>query len=133
MATHDFKNLFVWQKGMELVVQVYDMTNKLPASEKYGLTDQMRRSAVSIPSNIAEGQKRNGRAEAAHFSGIALGSCAELETQFIILSKIYEFDVSKELFLCAEVAKMLTALIKSLRPKNATSKVYGLCSKFPET
>jgi len=76
-----FKDLIAWQKGMELTEMIYEITNEFPKEELYGLTSQMRRSAVSIPSNIAEGQLRNSQKEFNQFISIALGSCAELFTQ----------------------------------------------------
>ncbi len=82
--TQNFKELRIWQKGMEVVKDVYKETKSFPKDERYGLTSQMRRSAVSIPSNIAEGYKRFHNKEYKQFLHIALGSCAELETQLII-------------------------------------------------
>ena len=76
-----YRDLIAWQKGMELAEMVYKITNGFPKEEIYGLTSQMRRSAVSIPSNIAEGQLRTSQKEFAQFVSIALGSCAELSTQ----------------------------------------------------
>ena len=96
---------------------VYKVCANLPKTEMYALCDQMKRAAVSIPSNIAEGQKRLNRQETIQFTGIALGSLAELETQLHLCSRIYKIDVSNELALSEEVGKMLTGLIKSLRSK----------------
>lgn len=76
-----YKDLIAWQKGMELSEMVYKITSKFPKEEIYGLTSQMRRSAVPIPSNIAEGQLRSSQREFAQFISIALGPCAELSTQ----------------------------------------------------
>lgn len=118
MATHSYHDLIVWQQAMDLVELAYKICAQLPAEEKYVLCDQMKRSAVSIPSNIAEGQKRLGKAEMAHFCGIALGSTAELETQLLLASRLYGLSVEPELLLCEEISKMLTALIKALRTKN---------------
>ena len=84
MKVRDYKELKVWQKGIEITDSVYSITNDYPKSEFYALTNQMRRSAVSIPSNIAEGFVRNHSGEYKQFLYIALGSCAELETQLII-------------------------------------------------
>jgi four helix bundle protein len=78
------KDLDVWKKGMELVEMVYTITTNFPDSERYGLTAQMRRAAVSIPSNIAEGAARKSNKEFLQFISIALGSLAELETQYFI-------------------------------------------------
>ena len=103
---------------MKLAELVYRYTRKLPSDERFALVDQMRRCAVSIPSNIAEGQKRIGKAEMAQFCGIALGSCAELETQLLLGNRLFSLVSTEELQLCEEVAKMLTGLIKALRTKN---------------
>ena len=83
-----FKDLIVWQRSMALVVQIYQSTQKFPREEIYGLTSQIRRSAVSIPSNIAEGHARRSDPAFAHHLDIALGSAAELETQLTIALKI---------------------------------------------
>ena len=77
----DYKDLHVWQKGMELAKQVYLLTNRFPSEEKFGLVSQMRRAAVSVPSNIAEGQARNTTGEFVQFLSHAEGSAAELDTQ----------------------------------------------------
>ena len=82
MRSH--KNLQVWQEAMGLVKEIYEMTRSFPESERFGLISQMRRSAVSVPSNISEGAGRNGNKEFLHFLYIARGSLCELETQVII-------------------------------------------------
>ena len=86
MKTH--KDLDVWKLGMDLVANVYLMTKEFPKTEMYGLTSQMRRAAVSVPSNIAEGAARKGNKENLQFLYIALGSLSELETQAIIASRL---------------------------------------------
>lgn len=92
-----YKNLVVWQKAMDLVVEVYTLVKKLPKEEKYALSDQMRRSVVSIPSNIAEGYTRNSTTEYLRFLSIANGSRTELETQLIIyVSNIYRRKIQKK-------------------------------------
>src|SRR5258706_16194206 len=87
-----FKYLIVWQKAMELSEKIYHLTSELPKEEMYGLSSQIRRSAVSIPSNIAEGNKRGTRKDYCQFLKMASGSAAELETQLIILKKIYKLQ-----------------------------------------
>ncbi len=82
-----YRDLRVWQQGMDFVVLLYKVTDSFPKSEQFGLTNQMRRAAVSIPSNIAEGHVRS-RKEYAHFLTIALGSLAELETQMELAQRI---------------------------------------------
>ncbi|MBI4092783.1 MAG: four helix bundle protein [Candidatus Kerfeldbacteria bacterium] len=84
----NFKELRVWQKSIKLVTQVYEITKRFPDDEKYGLVIQMRRSAVSIPSNIAEGHMRTTNKDFKQFLSIARGSCAELETQVVIAAEL---------------------------------------------
>jgi len=86
MTSH--KDLKVWQKGIELVKVIYDITKTFPSNEQFGLTSQIRRCSVSIPSNIAEGCGRNSDKELIHFLYIALGSASELETQIIISQEL---------------------------------------------
>ncbi len=118
-----YKDLMVWQKSMGLVTEVYRLTESFPQSEAYGLTSQMRRAAVSIPSNIAEGQKRGHPKEFLRFLYISYGSGAELETQIEIckrLEKLKNLDYSKTTFLLQEVMKMLNGLIRSLKQNNSS-------------
>ena len=117
----DFKDLIVWQKAMELVVEIYGLLKKLPQEELYALNNQIRRSVISIPSNIAEGQGRNSTKEFVHFLAIAKGSKAELETQLLVCVQINYFTVSEietAINLIQEIGKMLNALQKSLITKN---------------
>ena len=116
MAVHSFKDLVVWQKSFRLVIEVYEVTNKLPSDEKFGLTSQARRSAVSIPSSIAEGQSRHNIKEYRQFIGIAEGSAAELETQMLLISELYKIDISSILIKLEEIQKMLYSLSKKLAP-----------------
>ena len=112
MGTY-YKELIVWQKALLLVKHIYLVTQKFPASELYGLTNQMRRAAVSIPSNIAEGQTRKSHVEFSRFLEIAHGSLAELETQMIIAKELGYVTQSQFDAYCPlhnEVSKMLTAL-----------------------
>ncbi len=116
-----FRELIVWQKSMDLAVGIYRATEKYPKSELFGLGLQMRRAAVSIPSNIAEGQSRNSRNEFRHFLGIARGSLAELETQVELSGKLG--FLKKELQgifmgLIEEISKMLSGLKRSLPYEN---------------
>lgn len=113
-----FKELIVWQKSIELVKGVYLTTAKLPANEIYGLSSQMRRASVSIPSNIAEGQQRKNFKEFAQFMRIAYASAAELETQLLIASDLYkQIDFSRAASLLEEVQKMLNAILKKLESR----------------
>ncbi len=118
MANKSYQDLTVWQKSMELTVQVYQITKKLPKEEMYSLTNQMRRASVSIPSNIAEGQARHSKKEFIQFLRIAQGSKAELETQFLLCLKIGYFidsEIKGIMNLLQEIGKMLTTLIARLR------------------
>jgi len=89
---HNFKELKIWSKAIDLASEVYKATSILPTEEKYGLTSQIRRCAVSIPSNIAEGAGRNTNGEFRQFLGIANGSCYELQTQLILSGKLRLID-----------------------------------------
>ena len=114
----DFKDLLVWQKSMELSMKVFWLTKKFPKDEQYGITSQIRRAAVSVPSNIAEGHGRNTKGEYLQFLGIAKGSLAELET-LLILAKQMEY-LSEEAFSYVEILvvdcnRMLKKLIQALK------------------
>jgi four helix bundle protein len=85
---HNFKNLKVWQKSVDLAVKVYELTKSFPAEERFGITSQMRRSRVSIPSNIAEGTARNSSKAFSNCLDISLGESFELETQTIIANRV---------------------------------------------
>ncbi|HME56746.1 MAG TPA: four helix bundle protein [Terracidiphilus sp.] len=114
---HSFRDLIVWQRAMQLTVSIYRLTQGFPREEMYGLTSQIRRSAVSIPSNIAEGHGRLNTAEYRQFLGIARGSNFELQTQLDI-ARALKF-VNSELLdeaegLSHEVGKMLYATLESI-------------------
>ena len=114
-----FRDLIVWQKAMELVIEVYKLTNQYPKEELYGLTAHTRKTVISIPSNIAEGKNRGTRKDYRMFMVIAYGSTAELDTQLEIakrLNKTKHLDYSKVTGLLAEVSKMLNSLINKLTP-----------------
>lgn len=114
------KDLTVWQKSMDLVVLVYKLMEQLPKEERYSLCDQIRRSVVSIPSNIAEGKSRNSIKEYKQFIGIAKGSAAELETQMLICERIgylKKEELSEVMGLLDEVSKMLAKLNNALAPR----------------
>ena len=114
MSTH--KDLKVWEKSMDLVVSTYKLSSHFPAAEKFGLTSQMRRAAVSVPSNIAEGAARNSTKEYIRFLYISLCSLSELETQFLISKRLeYINDILEESII--EISKMLLGLIKNLKSK----------------
>jgi len=115
MKTH--RDLDVWKESLELVTQLYELTKRFPKDEIYGLTSQIRRSAVSIPANIAEGAARSSKKEFIQFLYIALGSLSELETELIIAKNLnYLGNNDDNIFLKLEnIGKMLTGLIKSLQ------------------
>lgn len=118
MAIESYKDLIVWQKSMELVVAVYDLTGKFPKSEMYGLTSQMRRAVISIPSNIAEGRRRSSRRDFRSFLLNAFGSGSELETQVEIAKRLEfgkELDYSKVDNLLDEIMKMLNTITRRLQ------------------
>ena len=113
-----FRDLNIWQKGIDLVKDVYKETKNYPKEEMYGLTNQIRRAAISIPSNIAEGHIRQHRAEFRQFLSVALGSLAELETQ-IIISRELEYmsgEISQKL---VGQVNLLGKMIRSLTKKLA--------------
>ncbi|MBI2870453.1 MAG: four helix bundle protein [Candidatus Omnitrophica bacterium] len=112
-----FKDLELWKKGIELVREVYKLTEKFPAHELYGLVSQMRRSAVSIPSNVAEGFRRRHSKEFKQFLNMTMGSLAELETQLIIandLSYLKKEDQECVSELIDHVSRMAANLLKKL-------------------
>ena len=128
---NSFKDLVVWQKAIDLTKDVYSLTKNFPKEELYGIVSQIRRCAVSIPSNIAEGQARKYHQQFSHFLSIAQGSLAELETQIIISMKL-GFIVSdcKDLFdSMHSIGKMITKLKQNLLQENDRS----CCCKQPMT
>src|SRR5579863_4198262 len=119
MAQH-FKDLIVWQKAMDLVNAVYDATDAFPKREIYSLTDQIRRAAVSVPSNIAEGQAHYSNREFRRFLRHSRGSLAELETQVLIALRrnyLSESQANELLRRTAEVGRILNGLINSLQER----------------
>lgn len=119
MAQH-YKDLIVWKKAMDLVNAVYDATDAFPKRETYSLTDQIRRAAVSVPSNIAEGQAHYSNREFLHFLRHSRGSLAEVETQLIIAQRRNYLSASQagdRLKRADEVNRILSGLINSLKEK----------------
>jgi four helix bundle protein len=117
MAQH-YKDLIAWQKAMDLVTVLYDATENFPRRETYSLVDQMRRAAVSIPSNIAEGQAHFSRREFRHFLRHSSGSLAELETQILIAQRreyLTEPQTAELLRRTHEVGRILSGLLNSLK------------------
>jgi four helix bundle protein len=117
MPLQSYKDLLVWQASRRLVKDVYELSSLLPKTETYGLMSQIQRAAVSIPSNIAEGYRRNNRGEYVQFLGIASGSAAELETQLILINDVFRIETDACLKKLTEVQKMLVSLIRKLDPK----------------
>ncbi|MBU0647821.1 four helix bundle protein [Patescibacteria group bacterium] len=114
-----YRDLLVWKKSMKLVIAIYRMTKYFPKSEIYGLTSQIRRCAVSIPSNIAEGRSRGSTKEFKKFIQISFGSGAELETQLQIAQYLKYGQIKHYSYinkLLSEIMKMLNSLILSLKP-----------------
>jgi four helix bundle protein len=113
----NYKELQIWRKGMDLARSVYVLTERLPTTERYGLTSQMRRSAVSVPSNIAEGQARRGSREFLHFLSNANGSLAELDTQLLLsveLGFLKGDEITPVTEEILEVQKMIAAIRRKL-------------------
>jgi len=120
MAQH-FKDLIAWQKAMDLVNAVYDATETFPKKEVYSLTDQIRRAAVSIPSNVAEGQAHYSNREFLHYLRHSRGSLAELETQIMIAQRrnyLPQAQAAELLKRADEVGRILSGLIDSFREKD---------------
>jgi four helix bundle protein len=119
MASRNYRDLVAWQRAMDLVEVVYVATRKFPKEEQYGLTIQMKRASVSVPSNIAEGQGRGNGKEFARFLKIAYGSLREIETQAEIAFRLGFADrstVSRILSLAGDVGRLINGLIKSQEP-----------------
>lgn len=120
MLIKSYKDLIVWKKSMELVREIYLLTEQFPKDEKFGLKSQMERAVVSIPSQIAEGYLRRHRKEYIQFLSISLGSAAELETQILVcksLGKFKHLDFTKARLLLEEIMKMLYVMINKMEGK----------------
>ncbi len=116
MKTQSFKDLIAWQKSYKLVLEIYKLTSVFPKSEAYGLSQQMRRAAVSIPSNIAEGYGRKHKTEYNQFLSIAYGSLLELETQFLLATDLkYIGGNTNVKKLLKEVGSMLYRMLNPIR------------------
>lgn len=117
-----FRDLLVWQKSMSLVTSIYQLTRDFPHAEMFGLTSQLRRASISIPSNIAEGYGRNTSKDYLRYLQIALGSLYEMQTQLEIASNLHFLDIvdfKKMISLCLEIERMLTSLIAKIRARIA--------------
>ena len=116
-----YRDLLAWQEAVSLVVTVYRVTSRFPKEESYGLTAQARKSAVSIPSNIAEGDARNSSREKYHFLGVAAGSLAELETQLELAARLEYWRTDPE---TAQQLQKVGMLLHALR-RSCESKRHG--------
>ena len=119
-----YRDLLIWQQGMALAKQIYAMTRTFPGDERFGLTAQMRRAVVSVPSNIAEGQARHGRREFVQFLSHAEGSLAELDTQLTLaveLGYCRPSDADGSVATVAELQKMMASLRRKLTARLATN------------
>lgn len=125
MAAGYYSELKVWQKFMDLAVEIYQLVKLLPREELYGLSDQMRRAVVSIPSNIAEGHQRSATKDYIRFLFIAKGSLGELETQLLLCERLgyVNNEISGPIYSrCEEIGRMLSGLINSLQEKLKAGK-----------
>ena len=117
-----YRDLVAWQKAMKFVTEIYSVTQRFPNEERFGITNQLRRAAVSIPSNIAEGQARFSQREFHHFLSQARGSLVEIETQLLIASDLKYLPVAKAKDLLAtadELGRILNGLIASIKSRAA--------------
>jgi four helix bundle protein len=124
MSGRNYQDLIAWQKAMDLAVVVYEVTGEFPMEERYGLTSQLRRAAVSVPSNIAEGQGRGREGDFHRLLGIAHGSVREIETQAILAGRLglLRDDLrARVLDLASEVGRLVTGLSRSLERQVASS------------
>ena len=115
-----YRDLLAWQKAMELITQIYRVSQKFPSEELYGMVSQMRRAAVSIPSNIAEGQGRLTKGEFIQFLGIARGSLLELETQILVAQNLHYLDeptLKNLLGLTSEVGRLVNGLLGAIKKR----------------
>jgi four helix bundle protein len=120
MSVTSYKDLKVWQVGMALAAEVYQVSREFPKAETYGLCSQLQRAAVSIPSNIAEGHARDSTKEFLHHLSIAMGSLAELETQILLAHQFGYLSAESQILITSktdELGKMLRGLQKPLRAK----------------
>jgi four helix bundle protein len=120
MRVRSYRDLVAWQKSLDLVLEVYRCTQTFPKTEMYGLVSQLRRAAVSVPSNIAEGHARLSTGEFKQFLGHALGSLMEVETQILIAQGLGYVEAGASTGLLertAEIGKVVNGLLRSLSPR----------------
>ncbi len=134
MKSGSFKNLLIWQKSMELAKEIYSLTKSFPKEEIYSLTQQIRRSALSIPCNIAEGKGRETNAEFLRFLQYALGSLYELQTQLELAKYLEYIDDNNEILnKCFELEKMINSLITKKKQKREGNKKSSSFNLSPST
>jgi four helix bundle protein len=109
-----YRNFEIWKRSFKVAEDVYRLTSRLPKEERFGLISQIQRCAISIPSNIAEGQQRNSKGEFKQFLGIARGSAAELSTQLLLVESLYNLNTQKLVKELEEIQKMLYSLQSKL-------------------
>lgn len=112
--THNFRDLIIWKNAMDIVETIYKLSAGLPSEEKFSLTSQINRSAISIPSNIAEGSGRSTNKDFLKFLNIALSSSFELETQLILTNRLFNIEVEELLNKINELQKMIVGFKKTL-------------------
>lgn len=120
MPVKNYRDLIAWQKAMDLVEEVYLLTQKFPREELYGLTAQIRRAVVSVPSNVAEGEGRNSAKEFVRFLSIAYGSLREVETQLLIavrLKYLTQDEIRESQQLCDETGRIINGLMNKLKER----------------
>lgn len=118
--SRNYRDLVAWQRAMDLVEVVYGLSSQFPKEEMYGLTSQVRRAAVSVPSNIAEGEGRNAPNDFARFLSIAHGSLREVETQLLVsarLKYLTEEDITNAMTLCEETGRIINGLKRNLQSR----------------
>ena len=120
-----YRDLIAWQKAMKFVTEIYEITRSFPSEERYGITNQLRRAAVSVPSNIAEGQARFSHKEFHHFLSQARGSLVEIETQLLIARNLEYLRAAKAdelLVATAQIGRLLNGLIASIKTRPAVTE-----------
>ena len=120
----DYRDLIVWQRAMDLAAEVHEVSTRLPRHESFGLVPQLRRAAVSIPSNVAEGSGRRTTREFIAFLHIARGSLSELQTQLLLAQRVgylRETESARPLSLCDEVGRLLNAVVRGLKRRQVTA------------
>jgi len=130
MSIQSFRDLIVWQKSIRLVESVYELTRSFPREELYGLTSQLRKSVISVPSNIAEGHGRSSRKDYASFVAIAKGSLLEVETQLIIAAKL-GFTTEGKIQSCLDLSHEIERMLATLRARLVGVKSDNLARHSP--